>query len=238
MEKLSEILGLLIGSPTGVYAEELEKIDPEYKEALRELIKNEDAIFEKHQDPAEKVFYVLKNPEIIDDFLAKRKEEDKEESPTTPPDIQSPAETPPSETPQQKSEPTDFAGFNSAMFQITDFRLRSRKGNLPIMQMIPANQDSARMALDFSMNQKEETISNVYIEGQKLKDKSPPPEGGEQVVAPKDYGTIQIQNKKPAKKEQPEEKSKEQLSKEIDEQVQKGLISPETADGMAKLGDL
>jgi hypothetical protein len=64
-------------------------------------------------------------------------------------------------------------------------------------------------------------------------------EGDESVVQPKDYKSIQINpSGKPTNEKDPAKKSKQQLEKELSDQVKTGELSPALANNTAKLAGL
>ncbi len=231
-------------SPSGCYEKELASIDPNYEKQL-EALKASGMEIVRAKSPEGKPFLFVTNADEIE--RPEKEEEAKPETPPAPPQTAiPPAEAPASEVSAEEEEMSE-PGFD-AFFKIDRFKVQSREGQQPTIQLVPAAQVDAKVALLFSMDRPKGSVVRVYLKIERPPEKKEsetvdqeqtesPTEKGEDVVEPKDYATIQI-NTGHKKEKDPKKKPKQQLSSEIDEQVQKGEISPTTADAMAELGKL
>lgn len=193
------------------------------------------------------------------------------------PPAEAPRSVPPAAKPIDETPGTPDIDYD-ARLTVDTFRVKSREGRPPVIEMIPTGPKSAQVATLFSMQKRKKAIVMVYLKiiGESLAEKSEPPEGEQSpsskqepqrprseisfphgdindagapaveaqegddgnVVEPQDYSSVQISPKGRANEKKPEAKPKEQLAREIDEQIQRGELSPDKADAMAELGGL
>jgi len=243
-----KLVGRLIGSPDGIYGEELMGITPDYREQIKALDEL-GAEFEYSQDPAGKKFCKLTNPERVREIIAERaKAEEPPHSSATDAESQAPApppsSSPPAETPPAEEVSVDLESVESAPglrpkhqghFIARSIRVDARK-----VTLAPNTKEDAAMALGFAFDVPPGARIHVYMDivEEPVQSEPKPPEKGDEVPKdPKDMKTVQTIVKPPNEKD-PAKKSKQQLDKELSEQVNKGEISTTLADASAKMADL
>jgi len=241
-----ELVGRLIGSPDGIYGVELAEITPDYREQIKALTEL-GAEFVYTQDPEGKKFCKLTNPERVREIIAERAAEpedfphnsgatEESQPPAPPPSSSPPAETPPAETVVINNTVESAPGLrpnHQGHFIARSIRVDARK-----ITLIPAEKHDAQIALGFAMDVQGARI-HVYMDIiEEPVQSEPNSEKGDEVPKdPKDMKTVQTIVKPPNEKD-PAKKSKQQLDKELSEQVNAGVISTPLADSTAKIAGL
>ena len=239
-----ELVGRLIGAPGGVYGSELAEITPDYHEQIWTL-EELGAEFEYAEDPAGKKFCKLTNPERVREIIAERAiAEEPPHSSVTDMEPQAPApppsQSPPAETPaaatvvvNNTAERRDPRPVHQGHFIARSIRVDARK-----ITLTPAQKQDAQIALGFAMDVQGARI-HVYMDIiEEPVQSEPNSEKGDEVPKdPKDMKTVQTIVKPPNEKD-PAKKSKQQLDKELSEQVNAGVISTTLADSTAKIAGL
>ena len=247
--------------PEGVTEAELQEINPDFRAHLDALKKHGMHLFGKTIEGVT----VYSTVEILDAPPA----------PAPPsaaaPLAEAPRSIPQTGEPTEKPPDIDY----DARLTVDTFKVRSREGRPPVIEMIPTGPIGAQVATLFSMQKPKKAIVMIYLKiiGESAgaektapqgRNEQPPAEqpephpdtaspegeasgtiigapaaeGGDDVVEPKDYNTIQINPTPKAHEKQPEAKPKEQIAREIEQQISNGELSPAAADAMAKLGGL
>jgi len=243
-----ELVGRLIGSPDGIYGVELAEITPDYREQIKALTEL-GAEFVYTQDPEGKKFCKLTNPERVREIIAERAAEPEDspqlsgataesQSPVPPPSSSPPAETPAAETVVVDNAAESVPGLkpkHQGHFIARSMRVDNRK-----VTLAPSTKEDAAMALGFAFDAPGDARIHVYmdvIEEPVQSEPKPPEKGCEMPKDPKDMKTVQTIVKPPNEKD-PAKKSKQQLDKELSEQVNAGVISTTLADSTAKIAGL
>jgi len=257
-----EIIGRLIGSPGGIYGEDLAAIAPDYHEQIAALVEL-GAEFEYAEDPAGKKYCKLKNPETVRQILEQRSGQEpgdpphhpgddaEPQTPAPPPSSSPPAETPPAEitvedverAAKELTEASKDARrifYLEARSSIIAFTARSIAVDQRKITLRPDSKTDAAEALSFAMDVEPGMKIRVYMEIEQ----EPPTEGEKQEKGgdkvpkdPKDLKTVQTISKPPNEKD-PAKKSKQQLERELSEQVNKGEVSTTLADATARMAGL
>lgn len=249
--------------PDGVTEAELEDLNPEWRNHLEFLRQQGMHLFEKTID-GHIVYSTVE--------LATMAMPAPAPSTATPPPAEAPRDWGQPDTAPEEAD-REQPGYN-ARFTIDTFKVKSREGRPPLIEMSPVGPTGAQVATLFSMQKPKKAIVMVYLKimeevSTAAQEPQEPPqaeapagpakqavseapeiadaaahaeaaeEGGEEdMVQPKDYSTIQINSKGKSNEKQPKAKPKEQIAREISEQIARGELSPAAADAMSKLGGL
>jgi hypothetical protein len=238
-----------ISAEGGATVVQLEALDPKYRDQIIALVKAGYSIvaYRESENADIKAYGIEEEREPVDPVQ------------TMPPSVIPPAEAPATVGLSEDTTPTtatiggmppgafDYplarAFAEDAMevlynaethFLIEDFKIQSRSGKATYIRMKPLNNQDVAAAFDFCSRVQPGADIEVTVRMQRI-----PPEGAEDMVQPKDYKSIQINpSGTPPNEKDPTKKSKQQLEKELSDQVKTGELSPALANNTAKLAGL